>query len=238
MVPDGRGRGTQLKSLCRQMRRRHDVYDSHRSTFVGGVGRILEVVQIIRQSDFRSTPWKNGGGITREAIRVPASGDSFRWRVSVAHIDRSGPFSDFAAYNRVMVLLRGGGVALKFSNGEQSVLREVGDVAQFDGALATQCELLDGPCVDLNLMVAKSLPGVHAQVQRLHQPIALPAAQGRATVIFPIGGALVVHAGATAATLEPWDLAVMPHSTGQAGTLVPHDAAIAVLVFLASLPET
>jgi environmental stress-induced protein Ves len=194
-------------------------------------------MQIIRQSEFRSTPWKNGGGITREAIRVPATGDPFRWRVSVAHIDQPGPFSDFAAYNRIMVLLRGGGVALKFSNGEERLLCDVGDVAEFDGALATLCELLEGPCVDLNLMVAKSLPGVHAQVERLHQALALPAAQDRATLIFPIDAALVVHAGAAAAALEPWDLAVISHSTGQPGTLVPRDASTAGLVFLASLPE-
>jgi hypothetical protein len=92
--------------------------------------------------------------------------------------------------------------------------------------------------VDLNLMVAKSLTGVHVQVQRLHQPLALPAAQGRATLIVPIDAALVVHAGAEAAALEPWDLAVISHSTGQEGTLVPRDASTAGLVFLASLPET
>jgi environmental stress-induced protein Ves len=195
-------------------------------------------MQIIRQSEFKSTPWKNGGGITREAIRVPARGDPFRWRVSVAHIDQSGPFSDFAAYNRIMVLLRGGGVALQFSNGKERLLRDVGDVAQFDGALATQCELLDGPCVDLNLMVAKSLPGAHAQVKPLHQPHALPAVPGQTTVIFPIDAALVVHAGAAAAALEPWDLAVISHSTGQAGTLVPRDASAAGLVFLAALLES
>lgn len=195
-------------------------------------------MQIIRQSEFKSTPWKNGGGVTREAIRVPERGDPFRWRVSVADIDQSGPFSDFAAYNRFMVLLRGGGVALKFSNGEGRLLRDVGDVAQFDGALATQCDLLDGPCVDLNLMVAKSLPGACAQVKPLHQPLALPAVPGRTTVIFPIDAALMVHAGAAAAPLEPWDLAVMSHSTGQAGTLVPRDVSKAGLVFLATLLET
>src|SRR5271169_4131672 len=195
-------------------------------------------MHIIRQSEFRSTPWKNGGGITREAIRMPERGDPFRWRISVAHIDQPGPFSDFAAYNRFMVLLRGGGVALKFSNGEERLLRDVGDVAQFDGALATQCELLDGPCVDLNLMVAKSLRGAHAQVERLHEPLALPAAPGRTTVIFPIDAALVVHAGGTAAALEPWDLAVISHSTGQAGTLMPRDGSTAALVFLATLPES
>src|ERR1017187_597399 len=198
-------------------------------------------MQIIRQSEFRSTPWKNGGGITREAIRVPASCDPFRWRVSVAHIDQSGPFSDFAAYNRIMVLLRGGGVALKFSSGEEHQLRKVGDVAEFDGALATLCELLGGPCVDLNLMVAKSLTGVHAQGRRLRltQPMALPSASGRATLVFPIDAALEVRAAGAAAALEPWDLAVISHDTGRPGMLVPRDDSTGALVFLAtSLPDS
>jgi hypothetical protein len=49
-------------------------------------------LQIIRKSSFTAMPWKNGGGITHEAIPVPASSDPFRWRVSVAHVDASGPF--------------------------------------------------------------------------------------------------------------------------------------------------
>ena len=76
------------------------------------LGMIFSRMRIIRQSDFTVTPWKNGGGVTREALRVPPRGDSFHWRVSVAQIDRSGPFSEFAAYNRTMVLLRGSGVDL------------------------------------------------------------------------------------------------------------------------------
>lgn len=194
-------------------------------------------MQIIRQSEFRSTPWKNGGGITREAIRVPASGDPFRWRVSVAHIDQSGPFSDFAAYHRIMVLLRGSGVALKFSSGEERLLRQVGDVVQFDGALATVAELLGGPCVDLNLMVAKSLPDVRAQVQRLSQPLALPAA-GRATLVFPVDAALELRAAATTAALEPWDLAILSHESGQPTTLVPREGCASAVVFLATLPQS
>src|SRR5271168_4229337 len=106
-------------------------------------------MRIIRQSEFKATPWKNGGGITHEAIRVPASGDPFRWRVSVAHIEKSGPFSEFAAYNRTMVLLGGSGAALKFATGDQHLLRAVGDVVEFDGAIETRCELTNGPCVDL-----------------------------------------------------------------------------------------
>ena len=89
---------------------------------------------------------------------MPAQGDVFLWRVSVAQIDASGPFSDFAAYNRTMVLLKGDGVKLQFGNGQQRILRRAGELAQFDGGVAAHCELLGGSCVDLNLMVAKTKP--------------------------------------------------------------------------------
>jgi environmental stress-induced protein Ves len=191
-------------------------------------------MQIIRQSDFTPAPWKNGGGVTREAIRVPAHGDPFRWRVSVAHIDRSGPFSDFAAYDRIMVLLKGRGAALKFANGDARLLLNVGDLARFDGALAAQCELQSGPCVDLNLMAAKSLQGgVDAGVRSLREPLELPAAPGRATLVFPIDAPLLLHAGAgEPASLEAWDLAVIADSDGTANV-----AAAAALVFVATLPR-
>jgi uncharacterized protein len=192
-------------------------------------------MRIIRQSDFTPAPWKNGGGVTREAIRVPANGDPFRWRVSVAHIERSGPFSDFAAYQRIMVLLKGGGAALKFANGDERLLLNVGDLAQFDGALPAQCELQSGPCVDLNLMAAKSLQGVDTWVRRLHEPLELPAARGRATLVFAIDAPLKLQAGADdAASLEPWDLAVIADSDGAATVAA---AAAAALVFVATLPR-
>jgi len=71
-----------------------------------------------------ATPWKNGGGMTHEAIRVPASSDPFRWRVSVAHVDASGPFSELAEYNRKMVLLQGAGIELRFGDETHKTLRK------------------------------------------------------------------------------------------------------------------
>ncbi len=192
-------------------------------------------MQIIRQSDFKTTPWKNGGGITHEAIRVPASGDSFLWRLSVACIDRSGPFSDFAGYNRTMVLLQGKGAALKFARGGPRLLREVGDMAQFDGALATQCELENGPCVDLNLMAAKTLPDVRARVLRLQGPLALAAADG-STLVFPIDASVVLHVDGESATLERWDVAVVSHPADNAASLAPCDGGAPARVFLATVP--
>lgn len=146
---------------------------------------------------------------------MPADGDPFRWRVSVAHIDASGPFSDFAAYNRTMVLLRGAGVALKFGHGQQTVLRQPGDLAEFDGGLATHCELLDGACVDLNLMVAKP---VHAAVRvaRIADELAVHAAPFASTLIFSLAEPLLLTSDAgESEPLEPWDLAVLSQVGGR-----------------------
>jgi uncharacterized protein len=194
-------------------------------------------MQIIRQSEFTVTPWKNGGGVTREALRVPPSGDPFLWRVSVAQIDGSGPFSDFAAYNRTMVLLRGGGVELKCANGETYRLRNIGDLIEFDGAMAMQCVLEAGPCVDLNLIAAKSLRAVHARVHRLQEPLAVAADGAGSTLIVPIDATVAVRsAGGDVTGLEPWDLGVLSARSGEL-TLAPPSGSASALVFLATVSE-
>jgi environmental stress-induced protein Ves len=198
----------------------------------------LKRMQIIRQSAFKAVPWKNGGGITHEAIRVPPSGDPFRWRVSVAHIDASGSFSEFAAYDRTMVLLRGGGIVLGFSNGDRRVLEEPGDMVQFDGALAAECTLLHGPCVDLNLIAAKTLQPVEARVQRLDQPLAWTLSEHRSTLLFPIDAPLDLQVGGERAVLEPWDLAVIGGpALWRAARLDRRAPDAPASVFLATLPE-
>jgi environmental stress-induced protein Ves len=195
-------------------------------------------LRVIRQSSFTATPWKNGGGITHEAIRVPASGDPFRWRVSVAHIDASGPFSDFSAYQRTMVLLRGAGVELRFADGDTRTLRKVGEMAEFDGALPTYCHLLNGPCVDLNLMVLKSDP-VTAGVQRFTEPLTLSVSPEETTLVFSIYEPIVLESTTwESATLDPWDLAVLTGCAARLSTLesvYPDPPAAPAYVFIATL---
>ncbi|HEX4151448.1 MAG TPA: HutD family protein [Steroidobacteraceae bacterium] len=172
-------------------------------------------MRIIRQSAFVSVPWKNGGGVTREAIRMPPSGASFHWRLSIAQIDKSGPFSDFAAYRRFMVLLKGGGVRLEIASphdpegaSERRELRAGGDWVQFDGALATNCELIDGPCVDLNLMVSKASPAPSVRVERVREPLC-PRVEGSEWMLaFPLDSALELRGGTGAHLLDPWDVAL------------------------------
>ncbi len=123
---------------------------------------------------------------------MPPDGDSFRWRVSVAHIDASGAFSDFAGFNRNMVLLRGSGLTLKLANGEERVLRQIGDLAQFDGAVAAYCELLNGPCVDLNFMVSKSLRA-DVRIERVSEGLSVHASESESILIVGIEEPLILN---------------------------------------------
>jgi uncharacterized protein len=191
-------------------------------------------MRIIRRSAFKSVPWKNGGGITHEALRVPERGDSFRFRVSVARIDASGAFSDFTGYRRTMVLLRGDGLVLRFAGGETRELARPGDSVRFDGATPVACELSRGPCTDLNLIVSNALGAERAAVCRLDGPMTLTADPAAMTLIFSIDAPLEVRAGGDCAELEPWDLAVLEHEGGGASGILP--AGGVALAFVATLP--
>jgi environmental stress-induced protein Ves len=197
-------------------------------------------MQIVRQASLTPKPWKNGGGITREVIRVPAGDGPFRWRVSVAQIDAPGPFSNFAGYRRTMVLLRGGGVRLDFDTAEPRSLSEVGAMAQFDGASQAHAELLDGPCTDLNLMVVESVPHA-ASVSMLRAPCPVSSRHHDTTLILGITSGLTIGCpGAPPEHLEPWDLAVL--SPGVAAVVAPDgdahpDSPASSLVFFATVHD-
>jgi environmental stress-induced protein Ves len=195
--------------------------------------------RILRRASFKTTHWRNGGGITHEAIRVPESGDAFRWRLSVAEIASSGPFSDFQGYRRRMALLRGAGLELHFADGERRRLDQIGDLVEFDGARRVHCELVAGPCVDLNLMVEGSMPDVRARVLSLRTPLPVDSSAGESLVIFAIAGSLVVApANAPPLTLDPWDLAVVSHAESALITLQSASADAPAQVFLADLRDT
>jgi environmental stress-induced protein Ves len=199
-------------------------------------------MRIIRQSSFAAVPWKNGGGVTREAIREPPHGDSFDWRVSLAQIDTAGPFSDFAGYIRFMVLLKGAGVVLKFAGGpipRVRELREIGDMQEFDGGVAAHCELVKGPCVDLNLMVSKNLRGVRTRVESLREARSFTVGSHESMLLFPIDAGIALASDGSTEQLAPWDLAVLSgrqeREPAPVATTCP-EGARAVRVFVAMIP--
>lgn len=99
-----------------------------------------------------AAPWRNGGGITRELVRVPSRGD-FAFRVSVADVAADGPFSAFAGYDRIVVLLSGAGMDLHFEDdGTTVVLRPPWGSHRFAGERPVKATLVDGATTDFNLM--------------------------------------------------------------------------------------
>jgi len=103
-------------------------------------------------SDFVRQPWKNGGGITTE-LAVEAEGDRWLWRLSLAEVTRSGPFSDFRGYDRILLLVEGKGMELTIDDATSVTLETPYEPFMFDGAARVACRLLDGPVKDLNVIV-------------------------------------------------------------------------------------
>ena len=177
-------------------------------------------LQVVRRAAFITMPWRNGGGITHEVLRAPAAvagaaARPFTWRVSIAEIGSAGPFSAFPDHRRIMVLLQGEGVELGFPDGRGRQLRRIGDWLEFDGALATECRLLGGPCTDLNLMVAKD----HSVEARVCSPLQLPGlsvASGETALLVGLTAPLtLVDATGARTGLEPWELAVLSQGSVQ-----------------------
>lgn len=105
----------------------------------------------VHLADVPPTPWRNGGGVTRELALWPEQGD-WAWRMSVADVDANGPFSVYPGMKRWFAVLQGAGVQLQIDGVSRTVHREDTPVA-FDDAAATDCSLLNGSTRDFNLMV-------------------------------------------------------------------------------------
>lgn len=102
-----------------------------------------------------AAPWKNGGGVTRELACFPAGAgfDDFLWRVSIAEVNQSGPFSRFPGIDRVILLLDGGGMVLRSDQGEHALTSALEPHA-FRGEAQVDAELL-GTSRDFNLMLRR-----------------------------------------------------------------------------------
>jgi environmental stress-induced protein Ves len=110
-------------------------------------------MQTISLSQTPLQPWRNGGGVTQELLAWPAA-DAWQLRVSVARIDRDGPFSAFEGIERWFTVLQGAGVVLGLNGGRMQLTADSAPLA-FDGAEAPSCTLLNGPTLDLNLMLRR-----------------------------------------------------------------------------------
>jgi environmental stress-induced protein Ves len=145
---------------------------------------------IVRLADIPATPWRNGGGVTRELAMWPDAGD-WAWRMSVADVDKSGPFSRFEGIERWFAVLEGAGVQLDVA-GVPHRMTATDAPLFFDGAAATGCELMAGKTRDFNLMVRRGpkpsrmlrVEGRFSETLGARTTIAVYAHSSAATVLF------------------------------------------------------
>ncbi len=149
----------------------------------------------VHLADVPATRWRNGGGMTRELAAWPTDGD-WQWRMSVAEVGASGPFSRFEGVTRWFAVLQGAGVTLDVrtpgDSGENGAcehcLTQHEPALCFDGGATTQCTLIDGPTQDFNLMVRE--PCLPARMLRVHGEAQLLAGAGKTIAVYAVGAGI------------------------------------------------
>ena len=102
----------------------------------------------------RRVPWRNGGGWTTVLAQAPG-GEPAAWRISLAEIERDGPFSDYAGYDRTIVAQEQG-FTLEFEDGESVEIAPLEPFA-FSGDRPVFCRLHGAPAKAFNVMTLRAL---------------------------------------------------------------------------------
>lgn len=108
------------------------------------------MIELIRADQYTKMLWKNGAGFTLEIARSQGEGD-FEWRISMADVTTSGPFSLFPNKQRIISVLDGKGMVLHVDDLPAKMLNQ-GDIFAFHGESQVQSELVDSAIRDLNLI--------------------------------------------------------------------------------------
>lgn len=113
------------------------------------------MIRLLSPLAYRVVPWKNGGGTTTDiAVDPDAAGwDTFNWRVSIADIRKSGPFSQFPGVERSIALLecpRGTEMALTIDGRKTPMPPH--EFIDFSGDSVAHGDLYGEPVRDFNVM--------------------------------------------------------------------------------------
>lgn len=143
----------------------------------------------LTSKDYANRPWKNGGGVTRELavdLQVP-----LRWRLSQATVEKPGPFSFFAGYERHFIILDGGPLMIRHS-GRSRVLSRY-DVFKFSGDDQTIVEV-EKPAEDFNVFAlrSKAKASVFVLAMQEEEETRLPL-NGQEHFVYLVGGEIEVQ---------------------------------------------
>jgi environmental stress-induced protein Ves len=147
---------------------------------------------ILRREEYRAVPWQNRGGITHDIV---VDGDPVALRrLSLATIDRDGPFSDLRGYDRTIVLASGAGFTLAFGDGSRVTLDRLGARCDFAGETMPGCSLLAGGVQAFNVMAYRN--ATRAEVEVTPRQPHLPWSERGPVYVFVIAGEIAAGAEA------------------------------------------
>jgi environmental stress-induced protein Ves len=148
-------------------------------------------------ADYRVMAWRNGAGRTTELARsADAEGldqGAFDWRVSIADVAASGPFSPFPGYDRVLLQLSGEPMLLSHGARGETRLARLAPYA-FSGDWETTGTIGATPARDFNVITRRGVVAADVSVVTL-------AGDGSVGVSWQ-HGELLVHALAGAMALD------------------------------------
>ena len=118
------------------------------------------MIRILRAESHIRMPWKNGAGQTVEIATAPANAslENFVWRVSIAKVANSGPFSSFPTVDRTLAVLSGK-MILHVSGRPDVAMCATSAPHRFPGDLPTRATVLE-PVTDLNIMTRRGVCSV------------------------------------------------------------------------------
>ena len=217
-------------------------------TQAGGVSteRLPLDVRVIDASQHRTMPWKNGLGTTTEiAIDPPGVNlaGRFRWRLSIALVQSSGPFSAFPGYERTIMVIEGRGMELAVGSNSPRRLDRPFEPFLFSGDAPAECRLIDGPIRDFNLMVNRSVLRSRTEVWHLDRMPRLIGLSSADWIIHCLSGAIDLQVGAAgwSCQLSADDTAVFRRGQSSGDELqaeaIARDHAIVAVIALTTQAE-
>lgn len=182
---------------------------------INGIG----FARLVTPADHRVMPWKNGFGRTTEIAIDPPDADvggRFRWRLSIADVEQSGPFSAFPGYERTIMVIAGHGMDLAVGDQPARRLDRLFEPFVFSGDRPAECRLLNGPIRDFNLMVERSSLRSRLTVLELDAPPRGLDLASADLIIHCFDGLIDLRTGAAAwsSTLPPGCTAIFSRAGG------------------------
>lgn len=174
----------------------------------------------LKPADFRAMPWKNGGGTTYELAAGPegASLDSFLWRLSIAQVGQSGPFSAFPGIDRTLTVLKGEGLKLDFDEGSDLVIDVPCRPVSFDGERPCQGRLIGGPVEDFNVMTRRGRATHRVRPLKLDEAELAENLENEVTALLVTAGCATVLLGKERIDLRPRELLLVERAPAEQGT--------------------